>query len=312
MKEKHVLAIITADIHLRQNKPVCRNDDFFKEQEKKLDYILNLQKKHGVPILDAGDVFDKAVSSLFLNCFILEKIKKINNKIITIPGNHDLVNHSLELFKKSNLYLLSLASTNFYVLRNDLINEYYEILPDVVVYGQEYCTKLPKINVLEKHIKYKKILLLHAMIFEKEKNKYIEGHTAKEILNKYKNFDIIITGHNHKTFVVQNNKQILINPGSLMRMSIDQINHKPSIFLLYDDFTIQQQNIPIADNVFDNTYIEIQKLKKENKIKIEKFINNINKKNIKSNKDYITNVENYIIKNKINKNIQNYIWESIK
>jgi len=54
---KRVDAILVGDIHLRENKPICRTDDWEKVMKTKLTLIKDTAKKYNVPVICAGDVF---------------------------------------------------------------------------------------------------------------------------------------------------------------------------------------------------------------------------------------------------------------
>ena len=52
-------------------------------------------------------------------------------------------------------------------------------------------------------------------------------------LEKQKEFDLILTGDNHQSFCITSNGRWLLNPGSMMRMRADQVDHNP-IVGIYD------------------------------------------------------------------------------
>ena len=51
-------AILCGDVHLREDSPICRTDDVWAAQWKKIDFISDLQKTHDCPVLCSGDLFD--------------------------------------------------------------------------------------------------------------------------------------------------------------------------------------------------------------------------------------------------------------
>ena len=53
-----VSAILCSDLHLREDVPICRTDDYISAQWKKMDFIAELQLKHNCPVLCGGDFFD--------------------------------------------------------------------------------------------------------------------------------------------------------------------------------------------------------------------------------------------------------------
>ena len=112
---KEATAILTADIHLRDDIPVCRTDDFILTQAKKLDFISALQKQHSCPVLMAGDIFHKWKASPYLLAFAIEHFPKNS---IAIAGQHDLPQHNFSNFDKSGLHVLEKAEI-VKVLYND-------------------------------------------------------------------------------------------------------------------------------------------------------------------------------------------------
>ena len=57
IEKKTPSAILTADIHLRDDIPICRTDDYWRSMWQKVKFISKLQKQYQVPVLDAGDLF---------------------------------------------------------------------------------------------------------------------------------------------------------------------------------------------------------------------------------------------------------------
>ena len=87
--------IACADLHLRQDKPRCRQDeDWLGFQESRLNIIAEYANENDCPIFIAGDLFNKPiVSEEIINMFI-DFCKKVNNGVYAIAGNHDLLYHS--------------------------------------------------------------------------------------------------------------------------------------------------------------------------------------------------------------------------
>ena len=80
-------AILTGDIHLRDDQPVCRTDEYFAAQHRKIKWLRELQEKHDCPVFDAGDLFSRSKPSHFL---LQWAIQELPERFHTIPGNHDL------------------------------------------------------------------------------------------------------------------------------------------------------------------------------------------------------------------------------
>ena len=80
LNQRNVTALFTSDLHLREDTPVCRTDDFLKAQIKKLKFLSALQAKHNCPVLIS---FLTSVSSL-TNYFTLVKLLSIVNNFLDL------------------------------------------------------------------------------------------------------------------------------------------------------------------------------------------------------------------------------------
>jgi acetolactate synthase small subunit len=77
---------------------------------------------------------------------------------------------------------------------------------------------------------------------------YWHGHVeytgCEALLKECKDYDLILTGDNHHTF---NYKNRILNSGSTMRASIDQVDHKPCFFIYHDKKNVEQIEFDIED-----------------------------------------------------------------
>ena len=280
-------AILCSDLHIRDTVPRCREDDYFYTQIRKLNGLVDLQKIKDFgqfcPIFCAGDLFDKAKSSNYLVREVVECFK--NAYILSIPGQHDLPNHNIENFNKSSFGLLS-----------EIYNETFPRVPVGTMHEMEY--------------KKRKVGLIHTFVQKPRdrQDKEIGGYSAKNLLKKYSKLDLILTGDNHKTFVVKHEGRLLVNPGSMMRMTAAQIDHKPCVFLWYAKTnTVEKIYWEIEDGVISREHIDIKEKKEE---RFEAFINRV-KTDYEISLSYRKNLEEHFKKNKTRKGIVNIIREEI-
>jgi DNA repair exonuclease SbcCD nuclease subunit len=219
--------IFTSDWHLREDTPINRKDDFKITLFEKARFILQYALDNNIKsIFNAGDIFHRPRPSLELINEAIELFKEFSYvDFYLIPGNHDLVNHSLGYLKKSAIYTLSCSCSNIILVKSEL---------DTIARVTD------------------EISMIHSLIFEKEiKIPGIVYTTASNILEKCKT-EILISGDNHQSFIYNSDDgKMLVNPGSLMRSSISEKDKEPC-FYVYDTETkkINKVLIPIKKDVF--------------------------------------------------------------
>jgi hypothetical protein len=123
-------------------------------------------------------------------------------------------------------------------------------------------------------------------------------------------YDLIVSGDNHQSFMLETKekkKRYLFNCGSLMRSTIDQIDHKPCVYIFdTDKRSYEKILIPIKpwQKCFD---LEKKVKEEEHNEQMESFVNGLAKhKDLGMN--FIDNLFKYLEKNKIDP----CIIESIK
>ena len=276
-------AILIGDLHLREDTPQCRTDDYWSEQWRKMKFIRDLQREHGCPVLQPGDFFDhwKPSPRLLAQTFL-----HIPDKLWVIAGNHDLPQHSMDLFDKCGLYALSVGA------------------PDKVrIINNPFC------------IKDKMIWMTHRPVYNKDVPPWhTDAVTARYLLRYNPEYDLILTGDLHDKFIEQyaganTPHQLLVNPGSVMRMTTDQINHEPAVFLWYaNSNTVEEVPIPIKQGVITRAHIDKQK-DKENRY--QAFIDGLAMKG-QSGLSFRDNLERHFSNNRTLGAVKNLIYEMME
>ena len=311
--ERKATAILAADIHLRDTTPVCRTDDFRGAMERKLDFIRALQKEHGgIPVLVAGDVFDHWKPSPELLRWSIEHIQNW----ICIPGQHDLPQHSLELYGKSGLAVLEAAGCV-----TVLTDSYYEYVTETTqIVGFPWGVEPGPISKLNNYA----VALVHRLVYLGEApfpGAEVSGSTAKALLQKMEGFDLVVTGDNHETFVVNedsvtsyrwtvgscgNGERLLINPGSMMRTTVKQAEHEPCVFLWYTGTnTVERVVLPHRKGVVDRTHLDRIEERDE---RLEAFVSRL-REDVEVGLNYRENLKHYLQSNPVPKAIKDIVWE---
>ena len=296
---KKATAILSADWHIRSDSPLCRTDDFFAAMERKVNFVLDLSKKHNCPILISGDLGHKSQWPNWLLEWAIKKFK--NHDIICIPGQHDLPNHRLDLFEKSGMGVLSAAGAIQTVLDFAFIDDTFDLYSSP--YGQEIKTQSELAD-------YPHIVMTHQMVINDKKlwpgQEAPEGHS---LLKQFPDYDLILSGDNHQSFVVEYEGRKLVNPGSLMRSTAAQEDHRPRVYLWYADGNeIEAVYLPIEQGIISRTHIDVAK---ERENRNEAFINRVNS-DTEIELSYEDNIENYFQKYRTEKRVVEKTWESVK
>lgn len=242
--------IITADWHLREDQPICRTDDYQAAQWDKVDQIITLQKKYDCPVFNAGDIFQHWRSSPALINKTIYQLSRMK-KMVTVIGNHEMPKHNVDLMEQSAWDTLFRANSIDYLGRGNWLQDLEEMHPLT--------------------FKHKKVYMLHIMVWKGEQPwPGCEDPEADELIDIFPDADLIITGHNHKTFTERQGKTLLINPGSLTRHKADQEEHKPCVFLWDAERNEYKQHfLDIEKNVISREHIEKQKQRQK---RIDSFV----------------------------------------
>lgn len=254
--------LCTGDWHTRATAPRYRIDKYYQVQMQKLKWIFELGKKEDcICILQPGDFWDGPDVPNHVERDIIHLIYQYNIDVYSVFGQHDTKYRS-----QNNTALAVLAKAEVIDILGTTPIEYKAT---VHIYGVSWEQEIPKIR----DKKVVNILVLHKMIVEgkplwQEQTNYTK---ASVFLKKCKDFDLIVSGDNHNSFMVNAGNQFLINCGSLMRMTAAQRKHKPCVWI-YDTETkdVKQHFIPIApvEEVFSEKAEEI----KEQNEELEAFV----------------------------------------
>jgi predicted phosphodiesterase len=283
-------AILCADLHLREDTPICFTGDFQKEQWGALDFISELQRKYSVPVLCSGDVYDHWKPSPWL---LSKTIEHIPDSFYTVLGNHDLPQHSMELFRKCGVYTLEKANK-------------IHVLPFC-----HFGTSPDEYKEFEGSVNFggPKILVWHHLTYLQKPYPEATGGMAEGLLMKYPKFSLIVTGDNHCSFSVQHEGRLLVNPGNLTRQVADQIDFQPRVALWYaEDNSITWVNLPIQEGVISRAHIE---QKQERDERINAFVSSL-EGDWKATMSFEDNLENFISANEVEKNVESIIFKAIE
>ena len=178
---------------------------------------------------------------------------------------------------------------------------------DFRIVGFPFGEKLKQNNL--KSSSHRQIALIHHFVYKGRKP--FPGATGgvNTVMKKLKGFGLIVSGDNHTPFTYRNKEgQLLVNPGSLMRQTAAQIDHKPRIYVWYaEDNTVEPFYIPIEENVVSREHIEKEN---ERNDRIGAYVERLSQ-DVDLGLNFHDNLEEYIKQNSISKAVQTKIYEAV-
>ena len=281
----HVSAVLTADLHIRPDTPLCRTDDFQAAMWSKLKFIFFLCRKYEAPLIIAGDIGHRSQWPNWLLERFIDLCQGV--RIVACFGQHDLPAHNLEELPASGCGVLTAAGAISSCGYGEIVH-----------YGQEILDRREWL-----------LLVAHRMVIQ-GKNDWPgqQGDSALSLLKKYPQFKLILTGDNHRPFVEEHNGRILVNPGSMMRMTSMQADHQPRVYL-WDDIANEVESVylPIEPNVVDRSHIEEVENRDE---RISRLVERI-KIDYDAGFSFRANMESQLKNNPVRDSIERQIWEVV-
>lgn len=275
-----VKLLAVGDLHLRKTAPSMRKDDFQAALERKVDYIFALAKEHDVDgIVFPGDVFDRHDAPHGMVEWAVRKFSRTTTELFFVYGQHDLRYHTSDK-QNSPLGVVLAALDKAHLLEPD--DPWFigskEGGDGLALYGCSWGEEL-SIETLEKMrhtTDWCSILVMHRPItLEPLPWNHDLMLTGEDLLHKYPNVCVFITGDNHKFFTYTDLGRSVLNMGSVCRQTVDQIDHTPSVALVsfaHHQHTVEIHRIPIVGDVFN---VEVARAKKEQETRVVAFVDGL-------------------------------------
>lgn len=282
-------AILCGDIHLREDQPICRSDNFWKTQWEKIKQLSNLQKKYDCPILCSGDLFHHWKPTPYL---ISKTLRRLPKQFYTVYGQHDLPQHNLKLRIKSGIH-------SIYSGRR------LQVLPGCH-WGQD-----PESFEYSFKIKNRKILVWHKFVWDGKRLPWpdCKEYSAEDMLDDFDQFDLILTGDHHKPIEFIKDGRLLVNPGCFTRQAADYKNHQPRVYL-YDaaNNTVKPFYLKIKSDIISSEHM---KEVKERNDRIEAFVSRLSDE-WDSTSSFEDNLRIFFSENITKKSIKDMVYKAIE
>jgi DNA repair exonuclease SbcCD nuclease subunit len=229
---------LIGDCHFRTTVPRARKDDFVKTQLFRLMEVLNLIRDRGCDLLlQTGDFFDSPRPSYWLVREIMRKFRTKNymysrntndqmrRPFFTVLGQHDMYMHSLKSHDRTAMALMCEAGIvdilgtevdsprrSPKVTRTD---GKYSVRVSGCCWGQ----KIPPVP--ESEPETFQALIVHQMIGPKPLYPNQEIEDPLKVLTGH-NYDLVLCGDYHYPFQYTVDKQWIVNPGCLFRLTTSE------------------------------------------------------------------------------------------
>lgn len=268
--DDRVIAVLCSDVHWSIKRPACWSDevDWFGAMEYYWQQVSDLANKHGVPIIIAGDVFDRWNSPPELLNFAIRMLRGLD--VHAIPGQHDMPMHSFEEMHRSAYETLTASE----VINNISPGVPFPVLEGWLVWGYPWGVPLiaPK---RAQAAGRKQMAIVHHYVWKKGKG-YVGADKADHVLKLKKflaEFDVVVVGDNHKGFLCKVGNTTVLNCGGLMRRSSDELNRKLFVSLLHKSGKVVRK--PLQTTI-DRYETSSRAAEKEN-MDLSKFIEALDK-----------------------------------
>ena len=219
--------IITADWHLRLDKPRCRLDaDWMGAQQAAVRFVVDLSNEKQLPIYLVGDLFHVAKPDDLVVNMLIDELSRAKFGFWVLGGNHDFLWHSEKYAKNSAIWPF---------LAGHIVNTRPIASSEEVVFT-------------------------HQLVFASEKDRPFEGIgiLAKDLLKKYPKAEWVFTGDNHRSFIYvspeDHPNQMVINPGCLLRQTADLKDYQP-VIVKVDKNGVEYIHVPDSENLVTDEYL---------------------------------------------------------
>jgi DNA repair exonuclease SbcCD nuclease subunit len=236
--------LFATDIHFRATKPISRLDkDFFITILGKIQEIREMAE-HVDLVLLGGDIFDRPDCPHSVVIKVNRAFSNFPCPVYSVIGNHDIFGYEGQTVDATALGSLFEMGN---VKRLDAMHP----APGIAIYGMHAFDKeIWQVPASEGT----KILVSHKLITT------VTIPNCKTFMvddiARLTNADIVLSGDIHFPHVVTTDSKLLVNPGSLSRLSIDDRDRQPQVAIITIDGSeiecdLKTIGVRPANTVFD-------------------------------------------------------------
>lgn len=295
--------LLTGDWHYTDKKPDSRIDNYQEALHNKIAQIFKVAEKEKVEwILQAGDLTDTPFLS-YATYIKLSSLLAIHSNfpVVSVYGQHDL-----RYRNKGNTPIDTLVHEG---LLSIMYDQPSPMCPNVHIYGCSFGEQHPIIQDPNAF----NILILHQLIVASQERDWEKDQVLHSALLQNSKWNLLVTGDNHQSFIVSTGgkkQRHLVNCGSLMRSTIDQVDHEP-FFVIFDTDTRTYEKHFLKIKPWQEVFDLERKVKQEERNENLEIFSESLKEQKDMGLDYTANLIAYMQGNKVEKPVEDIVIECI-
>lgn len=240
--------LITADWHVRGERPLCRLDeDWIESQRKTISEIRSVFENNGCDQMwILGDVFDAPRCATAAVNMLIGELKKFPfDSVKILCGNHDLKDHNY-----GNLEECSIGT----------LKKIFGDVPDVIAndgIGSMFVSAKP--FALDDLQSTADVICTHQLTFPNAEARPMPdcGVLAQDLLDRWREAEVIFTGDYHHGYVFKEDWDTLpgryvVTPGCINIQKADELDYQPFV-VVWDTKSAS------GDYAFEKFYLDPQR-----------------------------------------------------
>ena len=246
--------LLTADWHIRGDRPRCRIDeDWIESQRQDIQAVVDIARREKVDeAWVLGDLFHQPRAATEAVNMVLVGLKDLREvcPVYILPGNHDLPYHDYGNLEQSSLGIV--------------LKSFPELQTREDPSGLTLAAAPFGLDPVDPH---SDVWATHQLTFENDETKppMAGGKIAQDLLDEAPNVRVVVTGDYHRGYVYTGaNGRRVITPGCLNIQAADMDDYKPHVYI-WDTATDQvtPHYLPINSVAIVTDYLAAEKERDE-------------------------------------------------
>lgn len=246
--------LLTADWHIRGDRPRCRIDeDWIESQRQDIQAVVDIARREKVDeAWVLGDLFHQPRAATEAVNMVLVGLKDLREvcPVYILPGNHDLPYHDYGNLEQSSLGIV--------------LKSFPELQTREDPSGLTLAAAPFGLDPVDPH---SDVWATHQLTFENDETKppMAGGKIAQDLLDEAPNVRVVVTGDYHRGYVYTGaDGRRVITPGCLNIQAADMDDYKPHVYI-WDTATdqVDAHYLPINSVAIVTDYLAAEKARDE-------------------------------------------------